>query len=152
AAAELAVAYDPASGHGYAALAMAWLREHTDDAYRHVLWCATRARAAVLDDGESNANLRGAYAFALDALGARKQSDALFAELTGREPANVWVGSMAADAAYRARRWRCVVDRAGAIASCTPRANPLARPLEHLCAAAFGMLLVNAAGGGALLF
>jgi tetratricopeptide (TPR) repeat protein len=151
-AAELAVAYDPTSGHGYAALAMAWLREHTDDAYRHVLWCATRARSAMLDDGASNAGLRGAYAFALDALGAREQSDAIFADLAAREPANIQVGSLAADAAYRARRWLRVVDRGAAIASRMPRANRLTRPIEHLCAAAFGMLLVNAAGCGALLF
>ncbi|HEY7174763.1 MAG TPA: hypothetical protein VH442_07595, partial [Micromonosporaceae bacterium] len=151
ATAELAIAYDPVSGHGYAALAMAWLREHTDDAYRHVLWCVTRAQAAVLDDGATNADLRGAYAFALDALGARDQSDAIFAELASLEPGNARVRWLAADAAYRARRWLHVVDRAGAIASRTPGTNRLYRRLDHLCAAAFGMLLVNAAGGGALL-
>ncbi|HKE64137.1 MAG TPA: hypothetical protein VKB59_05715 [Micromonosporaceae bacterium] len=150
-AAELAIAYDPRSVGGYDALAAAWLQEHSEEGYRQVLSCATEANGAVVGGGRHAVRLAGSYALALDALGARAESDAIFAALIALEPRNITLRALAADAAYRGRRWLRVIDRAGAITAISTRAKRRTRSLERACATAIAVGLVNLAGYGALL-
>ncbi|HEU0240747.1 MAG TPA: hypothetical protein VFR11_15920, partial [Micromonosporaceae bacterium] len=144
-AAELAIAYDPTFAGGYDALAAAWLHEHSEEGYRQVLSCATEANGAVGGGGRHAVRLAGSYAFALDALGARAESDAIFAALIALEPRNITLRALAADAAYRGRRWLRVIDRAGAITALSARAKRQTRSLERACAVAVAVGLVNLA-------